>query len=83
MLSHGVEDLNVFQKTEQPVYSVANAYLNGTEGFNRKKNGYYSKAFDPNVKIVEEGDTVYLEMNVEKALLDIPVQGRKTGSRAD
>lgn len=74
MLSHGVGDLDVFQKTEQPVYIAANAYLNGAEGFDREKNGYYSKAFDPDIKIVEEGDPVYLEMSVEKALLDIPAK---------
>jgi alpha-N-arabinofuranosidase len=71
VLSYGVGDLEVFMKAEQPVYIDANAYLNGAEGFDREKNSYHSKAFDPGVKIVEEGDRVYLEMNVEKKLLDI------------
>ena len=74
VLSHGVGDLEVFKKTEQPVYIDANAYLNGAEGFDREKNGYHSKAFNPGVKVVEEGDAVYLEMNVEKDMLNIPAK---------
>jgi alpha-L-arabinofuranosidase len=74
VLSHGVGDLEGFQKTEQPVYIDANAYLNGAEGFDREKNGYHSKAFDPGVKIAEEEDAVYLEMNVQKEMLDIPAK---------
>jgi alpha-N-arabinofuranosidase len=71
VLSYGVGDLEMFIKAEQPVYIEANAYLNGAEGFDREKNSYHSKAFDPGVKIVAAGDAVYLEMNVEKELLDI------------
>jgi alpha-N-arabinofuranosidase len=74
VLSYGVGDLEMFIKAEQPVYIDANAYLNGAEGFDREKNSYHSKAFDPGVKIVAAGDAVYLEMNVEKELLDIPAK---------
>lgn len=74
VLSNGTGDLEVFKKVEQPVYIGSNAYLNGAEGFNREKNGYHSRAFDPGVKIAEEGDTVYLEINAEKAMLDIPAK---------
>jgi hypothetical protein len=71
LLSLGVGDHELFIKVEQPVYISANAYLNGAEGFNREKDSYTDKAFNPNVKIVEEGKEVYLEMNVAKELLDI------------
>ncbi len=74
VLSQGVGDLEVFKLTEQPVYISSNAYLNGAEGFNRENNGYINKTFDPNVKIVEEGNAVYLEMNVDKDILEIPTQ---------
>ena len=72
ILSLGVGDHEVFNKVEQPVYISANAYLNGAEGFNREKDCYTDKSFNPNVKIVEEGKEVYIEMNVTKGLLDIP-----------
>lgn len=74
VLSYGTGDLEVFLKAEQPVYIDANAYLNGAKGFDREKNGYHSRTFDPGVKIVEEGDAVYLEINAEKAMLDIPAK---------
>jgi len=72
--SNGRGDLDKFMKTEQPVYISANAYLNGAEGFDREKDGYTNKSFNPEVKIVEEGGNVYLEMNVEKGMLDIPAK---------
>lgn len=72
IISLGVGDHELFIKVEQPVYICANAYLNGAEGFNREQDSYTDKSFNPNVKIVEEGNEVYLEMNVAKELLDIP-----------
>ncbi len=72
ILSLGVGDHELFIKVEQPVYISANAYLNGAEGFNREQDSYTDKSFNPNVKIIEEGKEVYLEMNVAKELLDIP-----------
>lgn len=74
VLSQGVGDLEKFKKVEQPVYISANAYFNGAEGFDREKNGYVDKAFDPGVKILEEGSEVYLEINIKKELLDIPAK---------
>lgn len=72
ILSLGVGDHELFIKVEQPVYISANAYLNGAEGYSREQDSYTDKSFNPNVKIVEEGKEVYLEMNVAKELLDIP-----------
>ena len=72
ILSLGVGDHEVFNKVEQPVYISANAYLNGAEGFSREKDCYTDKSFNPNVKIVDEGKEVYIEINVTKGLLDIP-----------
>ncbi len=74
VLSQGVGDLQMFQKVEQPVYISGNAYLNGAEGFDREKGGYADKAFDPGVKIVEDGDEVFLEINMNEALLDVPTK---------
>lgn len=70
--SLGVGDHELFAKVEQPVYISNNAYLNGAENFNREKDCYINKTFDPKVKIVEEGNEVYLEMDVAKGMLDMP-----------
>ncbi len=80
VLSQGVGDLEMFKRVEQPVYIAANAYLNGAEGFEREKDGYTDKAFDPGVKISEEGDEVYLEIHVKKDLLDVPAKIASTAT---
>ncbi len=74
LLSQGVGDLEMFKRVEQPAYVAANAYFKGAEGFDREKGGYMDKAFDPGVKIIEEGDQVYLEINVKKEMLDVPAK---------
>jgi hypothetical protein len=74
VVSQGAGDLNLFKNVEQPVYISGNAYFNGAEGFDREKDGYTGKEFDPGVKIHEEGSAVYLEININKELLDIPAK---------
>ena len=74
VVSHGAGDLENFKKEEQPVYISGNAYLNGAEGFDREIDGYTDKAFDPGVKIVEEGGEVFLEVIMNEALLDMPTK---------
>lgn len=74
VLSQGVGDLEMFKRVEQPVYISGNAYFNGAEGFDREKEAYTDKAFDPCVKILEEGDEVFLEINVKEEMLALPTK---------
>jgi hypothetical protein len=74
VLNQGAGDLEMFKRVEQPAYISANVYLNGAEGFDREKDGYTSKEFDPGVKILEEGSAVYLEFNIQKEILDVPAK---------
>jgi hypothetical protein len=74
VIGQGVGDLEMFKRVEQPAYVAANAYFKGAEGFDREKGGYTDKAFDPGVKILEEGSEVYLEINVKKEMLDVPAK---------
>lgn len=74
VLSQGVGDLGMFQKVEQPVYISGNAYLNGAEGFDREEGGFTDKAVNPCVKIIEEGSEVFLEIEVEEDMLDLPTK---------
>ncbi len=69
----GNGDVEMFEKVKQPVYINGNAYLKGAGAFDREKENYISQA-DPQVKIVSEGDAVYLEMNVEKEMLSMPTE---------
>jgi alpha-N-arabinofuranosidase len=74
VISLGFGDLEKFIKVEQPVYISANAYLNGAESFDREKDGCIDKDFDPGVKIYEEGSKVYLELNIQQEILEIPTR---------
>jgi alpha-L-arabinofuranosidase len=74
VLSQGVGDLEMFKRVEQPAYISTNAYFNGAEGFDREKDRYTDKDFDPHVKIVEESGAVFLEINIKPELLDVPAK---------
>jgi hypothetical protein len=71
VLDQGIGDLEMFKRVEQPVYIGANAYTHGAEGFDREKDAYAEPAFDPGIKIIEEGSAVYLEMNVQPEMLEV------------
>jgi len=74
VLAQGVGDLDKFRAVEQPAYVGTNAYFNGAEGFNREQGGYTDAAFNPGVKIVEEGSQVYLEINAKKEMFAVPAK---------
>jgi alpha-L-arabinofuranosidase len=57
-------DHDVFNKVEQPVYINHNGYYNGAESFEREIEKIGANTFNPNVKIVEEGNEVYLSIDL-------------------
>lgn len=71
--SAGNGDHEMFDTVKQPVYINQNGYLNGAKAFYREDINFMSDA-DPEAKIVKEGDETYLEINVEKGLLEIPTR---------
>lgn len=56
-------DHGAFNKVEQPVYINQNAYLNGAKPFDREETNLVSD-HNPEIKLVEEGNDVYLEINL-------------------
>lgn len=56
-------DHEAFNVVEQPVYINQNAYLNGALPFDREEENLVS-AFNPEIKISEEGNDVYLEITL-------------------
>ena len=56
-------DHNAFNVVEQPVYINNNAYLNGALPFEREETNLVSD-HDPKIRITEEGDDVYLELDL-------------------
>lgn len=60
-------DLEAFLKVEQPVYINNNMYLNGAAPFEREKDKFVDNNFDPKVTIVEEGEEVYLSIELPES----------------
>ena len=56
-------DHEAFNVVEQPVYIDQNVYLNGAEPFEREENNLVS-GHNPDIKITEEGNEVYLEIDL-------------------
>lgn len=69
----GNGDLEPHLYTKQPVYLNRNAYLKGAPAYDREQENFLSET-DPNLKIVEENGSVYLELDVEKGMLDLPAE---------
>jgi hypothetical protein len=66
----GIGDLEKFKKVEQPVYIDGNVYLNGSMAYKAEKHNYIRPSINPNVKISEEGNEVYLEMDLTQEITD-------------
>lgn len=71
--SRGNGDLEQFKHVKQPVYIRGNAYLKGAKPYGREENTHVSD-MDPAVRIVETDGKTYLELNVEKEMLEIPTE---------
>ncbi|MBC5711999.1 DUF1565 domain-containing protein [Hungatella sp. L12] len=73
VISRGNGDLEQFKHVKQPVYIRGNAYLKGAKPYGREENMHVSD-MDPAVRIVETDGKTYLELNVEKEMLEIPTE---------
>ncbi|MDY3918291.1 MAG: right-handed parallel beta-helix repeat-containing protein [Candidatus Limivivens sp.] len=71
--SKGNSDHEKFQETPQAVYINRNVYLKGAPAFGAEKENFLSEA-DPRVKILEEVDGTYLEMDLEEGVFQIPTE---------
>lgn len=71
IVNAGNGDHEKFNSIEQPVYIDGNIYLNGSKAFRAEANKYLSPSFNPNIKIVEEGNEVYLELDVKEEILKV------------
>ncbi|MFW5808121.1 MAG: right-handed parallel beta-helix repeat-containing protein [Spirochaetota bacterium] len=56
--THG--DHDVFMAAKQPVYINNNAYFNGARPFERENDTLYDENFNPDLRIIDQGDEVYL-----------------------
>lgn len=77
-------DHNIFHSVEQPVYINRNAYYNGAKAFDRENENVVANDFNPEIKIVEEGNEVYLSVELPEDFeaLQGEVQSTRTLGRA-
>jgi len=57
-----------FNKVEQPVYIGRNVYLNGAKPYEREEDPLVLESFNPRVEILEEGDGVYLSIELPEEI---------------
>lgn len=68
-------DLEKFDQTPYPVYVDGNVYYNGAQAYSKEKNNHIAAEVNPNVKIIEEGDELYLEIEIEAADVATVIHG--------
>lgn len=77
-------DHRTFHKVEQPVYINRNAYFNGAESFERENEKAVADNFNPEIKIIEEGNEGYLSIELPEDFESLlgEIQSTKTLGRA-
>lgn len=70
-------DENLYVKVKQPAWIDRNVYLKGAKPYDREESRYVSEA-DPDVKVVKESDGTYLEITIERGVLDQKAQIMRT-----
>ncbi|NLG98712.1 MAG: DUF1565 domain-containing protein [Chloroflexi bacterium] len=75
-------DLEDFSKVEQPVYINNNAYLNGAEPFEKENDCLVEKDFQPAVSIIDEGEAVYLSLELPESFESFPGKVQSTATLA-
>lgn len=61
--AEGNKDTERFERVKQPACIDGNVYLKGAQAFDREENHYTADA-DPGVRVVTEGDEVFLELTL-------------------
>ncbi|MEK4306254.1 right-handed parallel beta-helix repeat-containing protein [Oceanobacillus sp. M60] len=73
-------DHEAFHKVNQPVYINHNAYFNGAASFEREKDKLEVNRFDPKLRIIEEGNEVYLSCELPDDFENILGEIQSTGT---
>ncbi|MCM1182862.1 MAG: right-handed parallel beta-helix repeat-containing protein [Roseburia sp.] len=67
----GNGDVEQFARVKQPAYINGNIYLNGADAFDRERD-YFKSDMDPEVRIVQEGADVLLEITLPQEAFAVP-----------
>ncbi len=62
------DGLDVYNQAVLPVTADGNVYLNGAKPFKGEENLIHKPEFNPDIRLIEEKDGVYLELRLPKAI---------------
>jgi alpha-N-arabinofuranosidase len=60
--------LDVYDKATRPMHVAGNVYYHGAKPYAKEKKHVVDPDFDPGIKIVEEGDSTFLQMTLSDSL---------------
>jgi len=78
----GNSDIEKFRPILDPVYINNNAYLKGAKAYDREETKF-SSAADPGFKVVAENGQVFVELSIEKGVLDLETRIVETADLED
>ncbi|MGQ7870465.1 right-handed parallel beta-helix repeat-containing protein [Sunxiuqinia sp. sy24] len=65
------DGLDKYEKVKLPMHVNGNAYLNGAKPYEGASNNVVKPGFDPKIKIIEEGESVFLEITLDKSCTNL------------
>lgn len=75
-------DAEIFNLVEQPVYINNNAYFAGAQSFERENDKLFDKDFQPDFRIIEQGEEVYLSCELPDDFDDFSGEVHSTSTLA-
>ena len=66
--------IDIYNDAELPCFANGNIYYKGAKHFQDEKNYIFRPEFDPQIRIVEEGDGIFLFIRVDKSIKSIKSQ---------
>ena len=73
-------DMSVYNDAKSPVWMGGNVFLQGAKPSAHEKNPLLQPEFDPQLKLVEKANGIYLEMTVSQAWRGQPPRGTVTAA---
>ncbi|MCL2864492.1 MAG: right-handed parallel beta-helix repeat-containing protein [Lachnospiraceae bacterium] len=82
VIDAGNSDIEKFRPILDPVYINHNAYLKGAKAYDKEETKFIS-AVDPGFKVVKENGQTFVELSIEKGVLDLETRIVETADLED
>lgn len=78
IIAGGDDDLDKYKGVKQPAYINGNVYYRNSDHFDKEKDYYMQKEYDPKVKITANDSGVYLEITLDPNFFSVQTQIQTT-----